>query len=310
MKKLSLISIVFLSSLLNAQVVEGINQEHLVSWTDTGSFLEEKFKVQRIALKTGVELEYVEQGDQHGVAVIFLHGITDSWHSFETTLPHLPSNIHAFAVSQRGHGNSERPPGNYRPKDFAADVAAFVEQKNTGPVVIAGHSMGGVNAQRFAIDFPHLTKALVIIDSDPAFINNPGMSEFYEMVMKLESPLSRAFMTEFQKSTLAKPIDSAYFNLVVSEGLKVPVPVFQAACRDMLEVISVAELQRIDKPTAIFWGDKDALCFCKGQEELKKNIRDSRLIIYGNTGHALHWEEPARFAKDLAQFIQSIGDVK
>ena len=36
-----------------------------------------------ISLATGVQMEYVEQGPAVGVAMVFLHGVTDSWHSFE-----------------------------------------------------------------------------------------------------------------------------------------------------------------------------------------------------------------------------------
>ena len=44
-----------------------------------------------IDLPTGVKLNYVEQGDPSGVPVLLLHGVTDSWHSFDLVLPHLPS---------------------------------------------------------------------------------------------------------------------------------------------------------------------------------------------------------------------------
>src|SRR5574341_1389047 len=103
----------------------------------------------RVKLSTGVELPYVEQGDRAGVPVIFLHGITDSWRSFERVLPHLPKSIHALALSQRGHGDADRPVAGYQPQNFAADVAAFIEALKLGPAVIAGHSMGSTIAQRF-----------------------------------------------------------------------------------------------------------------------------------------------------------------
>ena len=67
------------------------------------------FTTKAIALSTGVTLPYVEQGDPDGVPVILLHGVTDSWRSFEPVLPHLPPSIHAFALTQRGHGDADRP---------------------------------------------------------------------------------------------------------------------------------------------------------------------------------------------------------
>lgn len=69
-------------------------------------------------LSNGVRLQYAEQGSFSGTPVIFLHGITDSWHSFESVLALLPGNIHAFAISQRGHGDSDRPLAGYTPKIF------------------------------------------------------------------------------------------------------------------------------------------------------------------------------------------------
>ena len=72
-----------------------------------------------VSLSTGVRIEYVEQGKGDGVPVIFLHGVTDSWRSFERMLPLLPPDIHAFALSQRGHGDSSRPTSGYRLAVFA-----------------------------------------------------------------------------------------------------------------------------------------------------------------------------------------------
>ena len=266
--------------------------------------------VKTIDLPGRVRLEYAEQGNAEGIPVIFLHGITDSWHSFESVLANLPSSIHAFAISQRGHGDSERPLQNYAPKDFAADIAEFIEQKKLDRVFIVGHSMGGVNAQQFAIDYPELTKGLVIIDSDPALKNNPGMPEFYQEVLKLEGAIDRKFMDDFQKATLADPIDSSYYNLLVDEGIKVPSSVFKAALEGLMQVDLTEQLKQINAPAVIFWGNKDAFCTFKGQELLVNNIKNSRLIIYGNTGHALHWEEPKKFSEDLINFIDNVVGFK
>jgi pimeloyl-ACP methyl ester carboxylesterase len=266
--------------------------------------------VKTIDLPGRVRLEYAEQGKADGAPVIFLHGITDSWHSFESVLANLPSSIHALAISQRGHGDSERPVQNYTPKDFAADVAEFIKQKNLGRAFIVGHSMGGVNAQQFAIDYPELTKGLVIIDSDPKFKNNPGMPEFYQEVSKLEGAIDRKFMDDFQKATLANPIDSTYFNLLVDEGIKVPSSVFKAALEGLMQVDFTEQLKHINAPALIFWGNKDAFCTFRGQEILANNIKNSRLIIYGNTGHALHWEKPKKFSEDLINFIDSVVEYK
>ena len=307
MKQL-LLGLIFISPVFSfSQDLDGVNYDDLFQWYGSYNHSDETFHVNRIALRTGVELEYVEQGNTNGVPVIFLHGISDSWHSFETSLPHLPESIHAFAVSQRGHGNSDKPSAAYTPRLFAADIAAFVEQLKLGPVVIVGHSMGGINAQRFAIDYPGLTKALVIIDSDPAIVKNEGMPEFCEVVMNLQGPMSREFMTEFQRSTIMKPIDENYFELIVSEGMKIPTKVFQSAFKEMMEENMTDEVKTIAKPTLIFWGENDLVFRRPGQELLKSGIKNAKWISYPGTGHALHWEQPRRFVIDLVQFIHSVN---
>src|SRR5215207_9877046 len=78
--------------------------------------------VKRIELSKTVELEYTEQGNGNGMPVIFLHGYSDSWHSFESILSFLPADVHAFVPTHRGHGNSSRPLKGYSPKDFSNDL--------------------------------------------------------------------------------------------------------------------------------------------------------------------------------------------
>ena len=298
-----LVVLMFVPVLLSAQN----SQKNVTVLTDahqsTISGNSQQLVVQNIALKTGVRLQYVEQGSKAGVPVIFLHGLGDSWHSFETVLSHLPGHMHAFALSQRGHGDSERPAEGYTPKHFADDVFAFVTEKQLGPVVIVGHSMGGVIAQRFALDYPGLTKALVIIGSDAAVAKNPGLPEFYEVAMKLQDPIDKTFMTEFQRGCLAKPIDSSYFDLLVAESLKVPVKVFQAALKGLIDADFTEELKKMQQPTLVFWGTMDAFFAKEGQKKLAANIARHTSLHYDGGGHSLHWEEPKSFASDLLKFI-------
>src|SRR4029453_1764065 len=77
--------------------------------------------VRSIQLASGVRLQYAEQGDAGGVPVVMLHGITDSWRSFESVMTYLPATLRVFALSQRGHGGSDHP-GRYRTRDFAGDA--------------------------------------------------------------------------------------------------------------------------------------------------------------------------------------------
>ena len=263
-----------------------------------------KLTEKSIRLSTGIDLSYVEHGYASGVPVILLHGYTDSWKSFEKVLPLLPSNIHAFAISQRGHGNSSKPGNGYDSKSIAGDLAAFIMQKKLGPVIVAGHSWGGVVAQQFALDHPTLVKSIIIVSSAAAFNDNPGIPEFVQEIKNIQDSVSYQFVTEFQKSTIIKPIDSIYFNELISESRKVPLHVWKSVANGIMQVDLVPGLHKIQVPVLIIWGDKDYICPKEDQEIFLKEIKNARLITYEGTGHALHWEQPERFAADLVAFVQ------
>jgi non-heme chloroperoxidase len=48
-----------------------------------------------------VRLPVIECGDADGVPVVLLHGLSDSWRSFEPVLAHLPLSVRVLAVTQR-----------------------------------------------------------------------------------------------------------------------------------------------------------------------------------------------------------------
>jgi tetratricopeptide (TPR) repeat protein len=93
-------------------------------------------------LATGIRLRFAEQGNPAGHPIVFLHGYTDSWFSFSRILPSLPDSYHAYALDLRGHGDSDRPAGGYHPRDFVADVLAFIDAKRLTGVTLVGYSMG------------------------------------------------------------------------------------------------------------------------------------------------------------------------
>ena len=256
-----------------------------------------------VKLRTGVVLQYVEQGDPSGLPIILLHGVTDSWRSFDGVLPHLPASIRALAVSLRGHGDSSRPETGYRFVDFSEDVQSFLDALDIRAAVIIGHSMGSYVAQRFALDCPDRTLGLVLMGAFPRLRGNVSVRELWDSVVStLTDPVDPVFVLEFQKSTLARPIPPASLELFVRESLKVPARVWRATFGEFLRADFSNELHTITAPTLIVWGDQDAFFSRSDQDALHDAIPGSRRLIYPGAGHAFHWEDPARFAFDLVSF--------
>jgi non-heme chloroperoxidase len=135
-----------------------------------------------VALPTGVTLHCVEQGNRSGVPVLLLHGLSDSWHSYERVLPHLPNSIRTFALTLRGHGDSSKPNAGYAPQDHVSDAAAFMDAFGLDATVVVGHSAGSLVARRFAMDHPERTLGLVLIGAFAAPRGNAGAMEVQEAV--------------------------------------------------------------------------------------------------------------------------------
>jgi non-heme chloroperoxidase len=257
-----------------------------------------------VTLPTGVRMGFVERGASDGTPVIFLHGVTDSWHSFERLLPLLPRGIRAFALSQRGHGNSSRPSSGYRFADMSEDLRAFMDDTGLRTATIVGHSMGASVAQRFAIDHPSRLSALVLMAAFATF-QDPGLHDFVtSSILPLKDPIDPAFAREWQLSTLARPMDPAHFDTIVSETVKVPAFVWHDVFKGFLATNDfTGELANVSVPTLLAWGDRDTYTLRAAQDRLLQVIPGARFIVYEGYGHAFHWEDPARFAADLVPFL-------
>lgn len=260
----------------------------------------------QVNLSDGLTLRYVEQGDPAGTPVVFLHGYSDSWHSYELVLPHLPPSVHAYALSQRGHGNSSKPAVGYHPDDFAADVVAFMDRLRIRRAVVVGHSMGGTVAQAFALRHPERVHALVLVGSFADF-NKESMREMSKVVAGFTDPVSTGFGREFQRSSLHRPIPEAFFETMVAESGKLPARVWQGVLAGLLRVDFSGKLKTLRVPTLLVWGDRDAMALRDDQYRLQSAIAGSKLLVYEGTGHAVHWEEPERFAKDLVEFLNLVS---
>lgn len=263
--------------------------------------------IKTVELPNQVKLPYVEQGHSSGFPLILLHGYVDSWHSFERVLPHLPNSIHAFTLTQRGHGDASRPTTGYRTHDFAADLLAFMDVLHLDAAVIAGGSSGGFVARRFAIDYPEHTSGLVLVGSPLSLRDKPTVLQMWDStISKLTDPIDPGFVREFIESTFTQPVPKSFLETLVQESLKVPARVWKAILEGLLADDSSEELDKIKAPTLIVWGNQDAIVPRSDQETFLARITDSRLVVYPGTGHALYCEEPVHFASDLTAFIEGL----
>lgn len=256
-----------------------------------------------LTLKSGVTLHYVVQGRADGQPIVLLHGIGDSWRSYEPMLRHLPDTYRVYAVTLRGHGYSDRPASGYAQSDFAGDVRQFLEALDLRRVTLVGHSLGSFVAQRVAVEDAARLARLVLIGSGPGGLGNDAMrQEVSAMFMGVTDPMTPAFARDFQASVSARPVPAAFYETMVAELLRVPGRVFHQAVPALDDRDTLRRLSALQVPTLLIWGDRDSLFGRQTQDALLAAVPGSRLVVYEGTGHTPQWEEPARVAADVLRF--------
>lgn len=110
----------------------------------------------------------VHRWGEEGPVVLGLHGITAHGLSWTFVASALPD--HRFvAPDLRGRGGSRDADGPWGMAAHADDAAAVIRSVTDGPVVVAGHSMGGFVAVVLAHRHPELVSSLVLVDGGLPF---------------------------------------------------------------------------------------------------------------------------------------------
>ena len=113
----------------------------------------------------GLRLHVEEDGDPDApVTVVFSHGFTAQLGEFVLQRETLRSRARVVLYDQRGHGRSPLgAPENATMEQLGRDLAAVIAQRvPRGPVVLVGHSMGGMTLMTFARQHPDVVRDRVV----------------------------------------------------------------------------------------------------------------------------------------------------
>jgi pimeloyl-ACP methyl ester carboxylesterase len=144
----------------------------------------------------------------------------------------------------------------------------------------------------------------VLIGSGPGRPPDPNApSPLSSYFASVKDPIDYQFARDFQAGTAFTPLPPAFLETMIAEVQRVPAAMFHELARGSADPQHVQKLGRIKAKTLLLWGEKDSMFSKADQVDLLKIIPGSRLISYPETGHALHWEHPERFAQDLSAFM-------
>jgi pimeloyl-ACP methyl ester carboxylesterase len=111
-----------------------------------------------------IKINYAETPDT-GPRLVLLHGLGRRWQVFLPLIPNLAPRWHIYAPDLRGHGKSTHVARGYRVSQYAEDIVKLLRGTVTEPVVLFGHSLGGMVSMWIAAHHPNLVRALILGDN-------------------------------------------------------------------------------------------------------------------------------------------------
>jgi non-heme chloroperoxidase len=251
--------------------------------------------------------------DGDGRTFVLVHGWTNDRRIWAPVARLLAERGHRVVLyDQRGHGDSRPGDDGLTIDAIGADMATVLEHLDVRDAVVAGHSMGGMAAQSFAIQFPQVlaerVSAVALVSTACSDLGVPGPAGKLAPLFLGSSLVSRFVANQrlgpllVRNSLGPKP---ALTNLrVMQETFAATAPDARAAFYTAMAGMDLSEgLSRVDVPVVVISGTRDQLVEPSNSRRLAKVINGARFEAVPDAGHMLPLETPdllADLLEDLA----------
>ncbi len=263
----------------------------------------------------GAAVTYAEIGE--GEPLLFVHGITSSWHAWLENMPHFAARgYRAIALDLPGFGASPMPSWPIGMPAYGRLLHDFCEKLGVerGATVV-GNSMGGLIAAEAVLTGPPRFDRLVLV-SAAGFINTwlprergKATSQAWDTFGAHVGALARFTVSHRRSRWLNFRFAMRYPGRLRKELLweqlnaGVPCPGFGDALQAVIEYDARGRLTEIEIPVLIVWGTDDRVIPSAAAHSYNRRIPNSQLAIFEHTGHVPQLERPARFNRLLEEFL-------
>ncbi|MFI7061584.1 alpha/beta fold hydrolase [Kribbella sp. NPDC050124] len=301
----------------------------------------------------GLRLNVETTGPQDApVTVLLVHGwtcSTRSWHNQVETLPQILGEdaVRVVTYDHRGHGRSEAAPvGSTRIEQLADDLMTVLDTVvGDGPVVYAGHSMGGMTLMALADQRPELfgsrikAAALVSTTSGQASSGALGIPKRFDTAAAafapravnlvgsrverkarraarvaaahrrraLETAAARLQRPALRQMVFGKKVDPAEVDLFLADLAVVPGPSYGGFFEAILQHDRGHALKVLDQlPVEIMHGTRDRLLPPRHANRMAAELPTARLWMYPGAGHMLMQERPRDVTHRLASLARKV----
>jgi len=269
------------------------------------------------------------------VTVVFCHGYAltlDCWH-FQRE--HLRGRVRTVFYDQRSHGRSGRSPlGNATIDQLGRDLRSVLDAVvPEGPVVLVGHSMGGMTIVALADDSPELfgdrVRGVALISTtagglDPSRVLLPivpawlgsrplhrgiaALARGHRAVDRLRKVGRRVALVTTDQIAFGDRVPAAYVRFVDDMLAATPFEVvaeFFPGFGQLDKFHAVGVLSRV--PTTVICGTADRLTGVGHSRKLHSRIDGSTLVEEEGAGHMVILERSAEVDAALDKLLAAAG---
>ena len=255
-----------------------------------------------------------------GPLLILLHGLGTSSETWLPTIRELADRFTVIAPDLVGHGRSSGAPlrGSVEPLVKALDD--LCAELGLESAAVAGHSLGGLVAVRFALSHPGRVSHLVLVDAG-------GIGEEMSWLLRLAAiPLlgklvfgpSRLWLKHYNDRLFVPPgnVDTNLLRSIHrSRTLHVTAGFMRRAVglsADLLGPVESAyllpRLGEIAAPVLVLWGEQDRLFPVEQLESVRETCPQVEIHTFPDVGHWPYAEVPDEFNAALIEFLERRED--
>lgn len=257
---------------------------------------------------------YVEDINPKGEkTILFLHGWPGSHKLFEYQFNELPKmGYRCIGIDQRGFGESDKPFEGYDYDRLSDDVRGVVDALKLKNFTLAGHSTGGAIAIRYMARHKEygVAKLALFAAAAPSLIQRPNFP--YGLQVQAVKDIIKGtyndrpkMLRDFGDIFFFQHITQEFSDWIFQLGLQASSWGTAATSTTWLDEEKLfSDLSKISVPTLILHGIHDKVCLFPLAQAQKQGIKNSTLVPFQFSGHALFYDEKDRFNKELDLFIK------
>jgi 3-oxoadipate enol-lactonase len=240
-----------------------------------------------------------------GTPLLLLHCLGVDHHFWDFASA-LADSVRLLSYDLPGHGGTAVPDAPYTVEDLAEQAADILRRQSISKVHVAGISLGGLIAQRFAAANPEMVDRLILIDTTPRYTDElRGMWAVRAKAAREQGPTSLIEgLLPIWFTSAALAINAADVRYVREALAHCSGEGYALACEALAAADLRADAARIASPTLVMCGDDDIPSFLDAARWLEAHIDKARFAWITDARHASVLEQPAQALRLIREFLR------